>query len=519
MEIKKLLSFTPTLFSISRILKALPVAITFFIAFFIFSPGGFAQYSNPQIDSLRTRAAKYRNKGDDHRAMEIYRTVLAAARQNRYKESVVSAYISISNIYVSQSNYKESIKNLDSALIALKSVNSYLLKARVHAELARNYFSLFHPEQALKQAKTALQYAQKIPSDSDRIRVLKYIYAVEATGFENNNNKRAFFEAIRNAYLISPEPILASRIAKYYTVYHKNLDSARHYLDIAREMCATGQYNVFQKMAVLRNEGRYQSVTGNYSEAIALYKQSLQISGALNNIEEDRLTYKLLYEAYNALKDEKGKKDALEKYAALGDSVMSKKSKSVETPLNTLTEKTNKTNWIYVTLIVSAIAATAWIFYRKLKQSRANAKTKEPLQEKDNPLLPDTANGNDNAFIPEETQQRLLTSLTAFERSQLFTSGSMSLSYLSAHLNTNSKYLSYIIKKHKQKDFNNYINELRIKYIIDKLHEDPQWRQYKISVLAEKGGFSSHSKFATIFKANTGQSPSIFIQELSNERS
>jgi len=125
-------------------------------------------------------------------------------------------------------------------------------------------------------------------------------------------------------------------------------------------------------------------------------------------------------------------------------------------------------------------------------------------------------NNDENSLIPEETKQRLLNSLKAFECSTLFTLGNMSLSYLSAHLNTNSKYLSYVIKKYKQKDFNNYINELRINYIMENLKNNPEWRQYKISVLAEKGGFSSHSKFATIFKAHTGLSPSVFIQYLSD---
>ncbi|GAB3423484.1 hypothetical protein GCM10027516_22730 [Niabella aquatica] len=146
----------------------------------------------------------------------------------------------------------------------------------------------------------------------------------------------------------------------------------------------------------------------------------------------------------------------------------------------------------------------------------------EENSNKENPRTPENnnaaaasySNNEGILFIPEETKQRLLNSLEAFECSDLFTFGNMSLSYLSAHLNTNTKYLSYVIKKYKQTDFNNYINELRINYIIKNLKNIPEWRQYKISVLAEKGGFSSHSKFATIFKAHTGLSPSVFIKNL-----
>nr|WP_246625384.1 helix-turn-helix domain-containing protein [Edaphocola aurantiacus] len=93
----------------------------------------------------------------------------------------------------------------------------------------------------------------------------------------------------------------------------------------------------------------------------------------------------------------------------------------------------------------------------------------------------------------------------------------MSLSYLATHINTNTKYLSRVINQHKQKDFNGYINELRVNYIIVQLNSDPVWRKYKISTLADEAGFSSHSKFATVFKSITGLSPSLFIQYLEKE--
>ncbi len=119
--------------------------------------------------------------------------------------------------------------------------------------------------------------------------------------------------------------------------------------------------------------------------------------------------------------------------------------------------------------------------------------------------------------MPEETLQRLLTSLEQFEEQHLYTSTNISLSFLSTHLHTNSKYLSYLLKQYKQKDFNSYINDLRISYIIKQLKEDAEWRKYKISILAEKAGFSSHSKFTSIFKIHTGLSPSVFIQYLGEE--
>ncbi|MBL7705316.1 MAG: helix-turn-helix domain-containing protein [Taibaiella sp.] len=119
--------------------------------------------------------------------------------------------------------------------------------------------------------------------------------------------------------------------------------------------------------------------------------------------------------------------------------------------------------------------------------------------------------------IPEETMRKILNHLQEFEAGTLFTNRNISLSYLAGHINTNTKYLSRAINLHKQKDFNGYINELRINYIIECLRKDAVWRKYKISTLADEAGFSSHSKFAAIFKSVTGISPSVFIQYLEEE--
>jgi YesN/AraC family two-component response regulator len=123
----------------------------------------------------------------------------------------------------------------------------------------------------------------------------------------------------------------------------------------------------------------------------------------------------------------------------------------------------------------------------------------------------------DGPMMTPETMQKLLQSLDEFEAGTLFTDRNMSLSYLATHINTNTKYLSRVINQHKQKDFNGYINELRVNYIIVQLNSDPVWRKYKISTLADEAGFSSHSKFATVFKSITGLSPSLFIQYLEKE--
>lgn len=123
-----------------------------------------------------------------------------------------------------------------------------------------------------------------------------------------------------------------------------------------------------------------------------------------------------------------------------------------------------------------------------------------------------------NVFvIPEKTENLILSKLNIFENSKDVTDPHLSLAVLAKRLDTNSKYLSEIINKHKEKNFNNYLNELRVKYIVDKLENNPEYLQYKTSYLAEEAGFASRTTFTTIFKNVTGTSPSQFIDQLKNK--
>src|SRR5690606_20454014 len=112
-----------------------------------------------------------------------------------------------------------------------------------------------------------------------------------------------------------------------------------------------------------------------------------------------------------------------------------------------------------------------------------------------------------------------LSKLEKFEKSQKFTNPKLTISTLAVQLKTNTTYLSEVINHYKGKNFNTYINELRINYICEKIYAHPEYLNYKISYLAEESGFASHSAFATVFKSITGISPSAFLREAAKRES
>ncbi len=125
----------------------------------------------------------------------------------------------------------------------------------------------------------------------------------------------------------------------------------------------------------------------------------------------------------------------------------------------------------------------------------------------------------DSNKISKEKEEEILQKLEEFEQSDRFLNKNMSLSLLSSQMEINTKYLSEVINSSKEKNFNGYINELRINHIAHLLRTNPTFLNYKVSYLAEYSGFSSHSTFTTVFKSVTGMSPNAYIQEISKSKS
>lgn len=123
-----------------------------------------------------------------------------------------------------------------------------------------------------------------------------------------------------------------------------------------------------------------------------------------------------------------------------------------------------------------------------------------------------------NLSISSKTENDLLRKLELFEKNKGFIKKDINLSTLSKQFETNTKYLSEVIKIHRQKPFNSYLNELRVNYIVNRLKNEPKYINTKVSYLASDCGFTSHSTFTTIFTQIMNESPSVFVKRIKEEQ-
>ena len=191
--------------------------------------------------------------------------------------------------------------------------------------------------------------------------------------------------------------------------------------------------------------------------------------------------------------------------------------------LNSEKSKFRTVFWALCGLVLLLVLLKIFLFFRN-KNSIKTYETLNSYLNKQNqnssetdrkPALEQESKGSG---LLKESEEQILAGLTKFESSGKFTNKDMSLGMLAAQLNTNTKYLSETINRHKQKNFNSYINELRVNYITEKIKNDANYLNYKVSYLAEESGFSSHSSFTTVFKSIVGISPIAFVELIKNQK-
>ena len=239
--------------------------------------------------------------------------------------------------------------------------------------------------------------------------------------------------------------------------------------------------------------------TGNFEKASFYFEKYLVTKTEYTKLKEDAKE--------SFLKNERAsfKKDF--------DAVVSEKEQS-ESNLNYLLLGTSVIILILLFLLLK--------FYRNKKANEIKfqqllakieaAPTSEEIIDTKDAVLEET-NSSD---VSEEVTTQILEGLKKLEVKEYFLKQECSSYNVAKKLGTNTSYLSKVINSHYGKNFNTYINDLRINYAILRLKNDVIFRSYSIQSIAEEIGYKSADSFSKYFKKDTGLNPSFYIKEIKN---
>lgn len=279
---------------------------------------------------------------------------------------------------------------------------------------------------------------------------------------------------------------------------------------------------------------------GDKEKAITYFQKMDEVFLAKNYTHPDlREGYELLINYYKA-QDDKDKQITYSGQLVRADSVyhqthrhlLNRIHKEYSTKELLDTKKTletalyiqkNKTNLVVIGSVLALLLVFAIMYYQKRKakklaqeliqeikmlQTRPPAPTMAPAVAVKEPKKP--------TQLKDDVVEQLLGQLHKFEQEQRFLKTNISLESLAMSFGTNTKYLSSVINTYKQRSFPEYLNGLRVDYVVNDMVKNPNsvLFKYSIDALATHIGYSNGPAFSRAFVARTGVKPSVFIREV-----
>lgn len=424
--------------------------------------------------------------------------------------------------------------------------------------------------------RKAEQFANKTDSTTQKLRILNMlIISYRRAGFvveSDENWKQMQKIATQEPKLISKEDLLFIQ-AKIYDIdeeFCKSADIRKKYLNLVTKTESNDELNNRYRFAIISQLCYVQLKCGRKQEAVNSFEESERLLKSIkikepiqliefyfmnkalinlenNNVVEAKKDFDSAYNHVMAAKtnaviklilterlnskidNEKDQLKFLKIITKISDSetTITKKLALEESSKNKkiLLDKENKIKIFSILIILSALLLVGGYFFHTFRKKQLEKKFQSIIQELNNNST--TLNEKEEKQIFEtdkleiimnpETEKEILKNLTIFETKKQFNQKGISSAQMAVYLKTNTKYLTYILKKYRNSDFNKYINTCRIKNITKELHDNPKLLQYKISVISEMCGYTTHSQFTSVFKSIEGISPSQYINFLIKE--
>ncbi len=473
------------------------------------------------------------------------------------------------------SDEPSAIKYGDSIINLTEAVQNYIYPARAHLLKARNFGRIRLYSKALDELIQADHYATKSKNldQKNRVNFFIGILKINLGELEDSLNRYKstldYFEKKNESNKKYRRDYLKSLFAvNNGYVRLKNYDSAYYYMKKGMHLSLKFNDSVYYGYFLLssglinHHQKKYQASIDSLNKFKLLFSNIIKDKNVAiadlylgktyyeqNDLEKSiffldkvdsipparmRSCYELLLKIYKEKKDAKKQVEYIDKILGL-DSVINKDfkylykniEKEYSTPnliiekekiINSLRENKKTNHTLIIFLVVLLLIITSILFYnnrkRKIyKQRFLKFYNKHEVISKEQKVEKEKQNSEDIG-IPEELIDSILEKLEVFEKNKGYLNAGLTITELAKNFNTNSRYLSKVVNIFKEKSFSNYINDLRIEYVIEELKQNRKFRKYTIKAIAHDIGFKSTEVFSKLFYKKTGIYPSFFLKQL-----
>lgn len=529
-----------------------------------------ANYANAEraeifINAYITKAKQERNKKEEFNGLYLNAQFLGRNRQlaeaenefnelldfsikHNLKEETILAYDLGATIQAAIPNFKVALERHNKALRLAEEINSEMYREMELIKISSLLDATGDVPAAIKIRKKTTALYQEKPLDTSYTESVKsgtltYAYFLLFNSYlkiEKIDSARYYNDRIKETVKTSD-----SCYAKYLYFTNAEIALADRQFNKARK-----NYTLFYEtcpidMPIMNLRKAYQfgkveMEAKNYNEATRIFEQGLsdyKVSPEEEAFMEDY--YKLMANAYKETGQFEKAGYFFEKYLITTDGKSKLKDDVVRASKQEETKKFKKElakleaekeqsqdnlNYLFLgaTVVILGLLFFLLKFYRNKKANEAKFEAllakieaaqspKEIIDTKDEAL-----EEKETTDVPEETRLQILEGLKKLEVKEYFLQQDCNSYNVAKKIGTNTSYLSKVINSHFGKNFNTYINDLRINYAIVRLKNDVLFRSYSIQSIAEEIGYKSADSFTKYFKKDTGLNPSFYIKNIKN---
>jgi len=461
-------------------------------------------------------------------------------------EVLANAYLVLGEIQLMSKESKQALSNMYKALeISNKLKESNLQELVLSKISAFLYISGEYQEANRIRRKILLVYENK-PLDSafskkDRGIKLIYTHAALAGAYRKLNEMDSAIICEHNIkkYL---KDVDSCTKAIYYLMQaerfydQKRFKEAKPLYQKSHEMCPAEL--PLMQLNYDYQTGKVELGLKNYSEAIRILQGGLDAYQVLPQ-EEGFMDdyYKLLANAYKETGNFEKANFYFEKHIVSsaefsqlkGDASNAFRDKAMKEfsaeLLKMEEDRKSQSRFLNFILAISSLFILALLlillrFYRIRKKNEIRFEELLSKLNSPNTLIVDSKDValeelSTNDVAPEITHQ-ILVGLKELETKLYFLNSDCNSYNVAKKIKTNTTYLSKVVNQEFEKNFNTYINDLRVNYAIVKLKEDKKFRSFSIQSIAEELGYKSADSFTKYFKIHTGLNPSFYIKQLNS---
>ena len=459
-------------------------------------------------------------------------SMIYTAKKSRDNALIGSAYLSKGIVYYAQKKHNFALDNYLIANNFISKTNDNYLVYKVKYNIANIKYYLGFYDEAISLFRECIGYFKE---NNDRA----YLNSLHSLGLCYNRignyglctetNEKGIVEGGRLAndemkdYFIHSEGINQYFKNNYASAIKKinySLPAIRKKKDFANE--AVGYFYIgksywdlknpqmavsyFKKVDVIFNDKGYirPDLRNNYELLISYFKSKSNPDRQLYYIEKLLKADSILDFKYQYLSSKIHKEyDTKE--------LLTQKKKIEE-----ILDKRKYNDFIFTSVIVFLFLAILFLIYRHIRNKRVYRQRFDELMKKSEVATKleskNIANGIED--INQDTVAAVLKQLEKFEKDKKFLEKDLTLTKLAVAFDSNTRYISKIISHYRDKKFVDYLNDLKVDYLIILLKEDKMLRNYTNKALAEEVGFSSTQRFATAFFSRAKMPTSYFIEEL-----